>query len=244
MAAAIVYWCVLCLLSPCVVLHRCPPICCPASESAPARRTAKCSTFPTLDALAALQTITKRRPQRGRAGAHVRHDAARRRAHQPHQGRPVAAGHRDPRPRPRQRLLAHRAPAYRAGDRRPSLDQRGTRRAPRFKMAGRVDVMIDGTHIGDLDFSTVGAQVMCSVALRPNQEVAIAWPGQHRVPREGGLDLVRDERRRRAAATARASISSTPTPRRWAPSCSTIRPEAATPCHRSPSPTPVSFTTR
>ena len=68
-----------------------------------------------------------------------------------------------------QRVVPRAAPA-----KVPALDQRGTRRAPRFKMSGRVDVMIDGRTSVIVDFSTTGAQVMCSVALRPNQEVAIA----------------------------------------------------------------------
>jgi hypothetical protein len=53
----------------------------------------------------------------------------------------------------------------------PVLDQRGTRRAPRFKMAGGVDALIDGNTVTVIDLSTVGAQVVSTTILRPNQRV-------------------------------------------------------------------------
>ena len=134
--------------------------------------------FPHVDALAALQTITQRKPQlvalerlfamtsrgaalinRIKADPSLRDTEIRVLAHDSNYSRIV----------PR-----HTAPAI--AD--PALDQRGTRRAPRFKMAGRVNVMIDGRPSVLVDLSTVGAQVMCSVALRPNQEIAMGWPGQ------------------------------------------------------------------
>ena len=58
----------------------------------------------------------------------------------------------------------------------PALDNTGTRRAPRFKMAGRVDVLIDGKTALLVDLSTVGAQVISPAALRPNQEIAMVLP--------------------------------------------------------------------
>ena len=53
------------------------------------------------------------------------------------------------------------------------LDQRGTRRAARFRMAGGVNALIDG-HLATLvDLSTVGAQVISAAILKPNQRVRV-----------------------------------------------------------------------
>src|SRR5262249_37461649 len=54
------------------------------------------------------------------------------------------------------------------------LDQRGTRRAPRFRIAGQVDVVIDGNTALLVDLSSIGAQVVSSVVLKPNQRVRMA----------------------------------------------------------------------
>lgn len=56
------------------------------------------------------------------------------------------------------------------------LDQRGTRRAPRFRMAEGVDVTIDGNPASLIDLSMVGAQVVSPTILRPNQRIRIALP--------------------------------------------------------------------
>lgn len=56
----------------------------------------------------------------------------------------------------------------------PPLDQRGTRRAPRFKIAGQVDVVIDGNTAVLVDLSSIGAQVVSPVVLKPNQRVRMA----------------------------------------------------------------------
>ncbi len=53
----------------------------------------------------------------------------------------------------------------------PPLDQRGTRRAPRYRAAGQVDVLVDGNPAVLVDISTVGAQVISKVVLKPNQRV-------------------------------------------------------------------------
>ena len=58
-------------------------------------------------------------------------------------------------------------------------EQRGTRRARRFKMAGSFDVRVDG-HLADLvDVSTIGAQVISPVALKPNQRVRLVFADTH-----------------------------------------------------------------
>jgi hypothetical protein len=129
-------------------------------------------TFTDADALAAVQAIVKRRPQ---VIALERNFAV--------TPRGVALINRikiDPSLRQSEiRVLAHnsdymrvvpRAPAAGA----PALDQRGTRRAPRSKMAARVDVLLDGKTATLIDLSIVGAQVVSASMLKPNQEVAVA----------------------------------------------------------------------
>ena len=56
----------------------------------------------------------------------------------------------------------------------PALDQRGTRRAPRFKMAEHTTVVLDGKSGSVIDLSTVGAQVVAPGGLKPNQRIAMA----------------------------------------------------------------------
>ena len=51
------------------------------------------------------------------------------------------------------------------------LDQRGTRRAPRFKIVDGVEVQIDGNPATLVDLSLVGAQVFSATVLKPNQRV-------------------------------------------------------------------------
>ena len=58
----------------------------------------------------------------------------------------------------------------------PQLDQRGTRRAPRFNVAGQVDVLIDGNQATLVNISTVGAQVISAAVLKPNQRLRMALP--------------------------------------------------------------------
>jgi hypothetical protein len=59
------------------------------------------------------------------------------------------------------------------------LDQRGTRRAPRFKVAGTFGTLLDGNAATVVDLSTVGAQVVSSVVLKPNQVVRMALSDDH-----------------------------------------------------------------
>jgi metal-sulfur cluster biosynthetic enzyme len=56
----------------------------------------------------------------------------------------------------------------------PALDQRGTRRAPRFKVGKNVVAVLDGKSGTIIDLSTMGAQVMTPDGLKPNQRVAMA----------------------------------------------------------------------
>ena len=54
------------------------------------------------------------------------------------------------------------------------LDQRGTRRSSRYRIAAKVDVQVDGNTATLVDLSTVGAQVVSAGVLKPNQRVRIA----------------------------------------------------------------------
>jgi PilZ domain-containing protein len=51
------------------------------------------------------------------------------------------------------------------------LDQRGTRRAPRYKIAGLVEIVADGNVATVVDLSTIGAQIVSASILKPNQKV-------------------------------------------------------------------------
>ena len=54
------------------------------------------------------------------------------------------------------------------------LDQRGTRRAPRFRIVDGVEVMVDGNAATLIDLSSVGAQVVSSSSLKPNQRIRMS----------------------------------------------------------------------
>jgi hypothetical protein len=56
------------------------------------------------------------------------------------------------------------------------LDHYGTRRAPRFKVTGTVDVLVDGNAATLVDVSVVGAQVLTPAVLKPNQRIRMALP--------------------------------------------------------------------
>jgi hypothetical protein len=134
-------------------------------------------TFTDAEALPALETITRRRP------AVVTFE--RMFAVTP---RGVAMINRikaDPALRESEiRVLAHDSDYQRVVPRIvppkvPALDQRGTRRAPRYKMAPNVTAEVAGTTATLVDLSIVGAQVVSPVALKPNQTVAVALPGEN-----------------------------------------------------------------
>jgi hypothetical protein len=62
-----------------------------------------------------------------------------------------------------------------SGEARP-LDWHGTRRAPRVPVRDGVEMQIDGDAAVLIDISLIGAQVLSSASLRPNQRVRIALP--------------------------------------------------------------------
>ena len=56
----------------------------------------------------------------------------------------------------------------------PALDQRGTRRAPRYRIRGQVEILVDGNVATLVDLSSVGAQVVSPTILKPNQRLRMA----------------------------------------------------------------------
>jgi hypothetical protein len=68
------------------------------------------------------------------------------------------------------------APAPAAPAPAAPLDQRGTRRAPRFNVTKGIEVMIDGNPAALINLSTVGAQVVSPTILKPNQRVRMTLP--------------------------------------------------------------------
>ncbi len=60
------------------------------------------------------------------------------------------------------------------------LDKRGTRRAPRYKVAEGIEVMVDGNAVTLIDLSLVGAQVVSLTTLRPNQRLRMSLPDSAR----------------------------------------------------------------
>ena len=67
-----------------------------------------------------------------------------------------------------------------------SIDRRGTRRAPRFKIAGEMSVHLDGNAARLVDLSEVGAQVVSSTVLKPNQRVRVVLTDDHGAIRFNG----------------------------------------------------------
>lgn len=129
-------------------------------------------TFTDADALSALQTIVKRRPQ---VVALERMFAV-----TPRGAALINRIKADPSLRQAEiRVMSHNSDYTRIVPRAappgaPALDQRGTRRAQRFRIAENVAVVLDGKAGTLIDLSTVGAQVVSPGGLKPNQRIAMA----------------------------------------------------------------------
>ena len=162
--------------------------------------------FTDAEALTALQTIMKRRPQ---LVALERMFAV-----TPRGAALINRIKADPKLRDAEiRVMAHNSDYTRVVPRAappgaPALDQRGTRRAPRFRMADKTLIVLDGKSGTIVDLSTVGAQVVSPGALKPNQRISVALPRRRRVRIQcvGGVDVVRNVGRRRAALSRRAQL--------------------------------------
>jgi PilZ domain len=128
--------------------------------------------FTDAEALTALQTIMKRRPQ---LVALERMFAV-----TPRGAALINRIKADPKLREAEiRVMAHNSDYTRVVPRAappgaPALDQRGTRRAPRFRMADKTVIVLDGKSGSIIDLSTVGAQVVSPSALKPNQRISVA----------------------------------------------------------------------
>ena len=66
------------------------------------------------------------------------------------------------------------------------LDWHGTRRAPRIRVRNGVEIQLDGNPAAVVDVSSVGAQVLSPVILRPNQKVRVSVPNDEVVMRFRG----------------------------------------------------------
>jgi hypothetical protein len=58
-----------------------------------------------------------------------------------------------------------------------TLDQTGTRRAPRIPIVDGVEVQVDGKTATLVNLSLVGAQVVSATILKPNQRVRFTFTG-------------------------------------------------------------------
>jgi hypothetical protein len=76
-------------------------------------------------------------------------------------------------------IVSPRKPAKAEAALTRQLDQRGTRRAARFKVASAVGTLLDGNAATLVDLSTIGAQVVSSVVLKPSQRVRMALNDDH-----------------------------------------------------------------
>jgi len=84
------------------------------------------------------------------------------------------------------RVASRQSPASAAGGRTAatasavaapplSLDQKGTRRAQRYRIITGIEVLIDGNPALLVDLSVVGAQVVSNTLLKPNQRVRLSF---------------------------------------------------------------------
>lgn len=56
------------------------------------------------------------------------------------------------------------------------LDWHGTRRVPRHRLRGGVEIQLDGNPATVVDMSTLGAQALCPKSLRPDQRIRVMIP--------------------------------------------------------------------
>jgi len=60
------------------------------------------------------------------------------------------------------------------------LDNRGTRRAPRFRLSDTREILVDGNRGTLVDLSTHGAQLVTATVLKPNQRVRVSLADEDR----------------------------------------------------------------
>ncbi len=173
----------------CVVLIGGPDVL-PALKERAANLTGEQLSFTDADALIALEVITKRKPKivvlekefagtprgnalinRIKADPALEHAEIRVLAHDGDDERVISRSGAAAEPKGGS---GGTAAATAAAPAVAPLDQRGTRRSPRYRIAGDVDVVIDGNAALLIDLSSIGAQVVSSVVLKPNQRVRMA----------------------------------------------------------------------
>ena len=143
----------------------------PALKDRAAAANGELLAFSDADALLAFQTIMQRRPQ---VVALERMFAV-----TPRGAALINRIKADPTLRDAEiRVVAHNSDYTRVVPRAappgaPALDQRGTRRAARFKIADKVPAVIDGRSGRLIDLSIVGAQIAGIGGLKPNQRVEV-----------------------------------------------------------------------
>jgi len=100
-----------------------------------------------------------------------------------HDGKPLTskknkkeAGPAAPAATPAAKPASSPAPAVAVTAPAAPLDQRGTRRAPRFTIVKGIEVLIDGKPATLINLSVVGAQVVSPTILKPNQRVRMTLP--------------------------------------------------------------------
>jgi hypothetical protein len=168
---------------PCIVLIGASDLLEPLKERAGATN-GELFTFSDADALQALALITRRRP---RVVAMERAFAA-----TPRGTALINRIKADPNLADSEiRVLTHDSNYSRVVPRQPPsqqpLDQRGTRRAARYRMAGTASVLVDGRAATLLDLSTIGAQVVSPGVLKPNQRVQMGLGGEGAAVRFNGI---------------------------------------------------------
>jgi hypothetical protein len=155
---------------PCTVIIAAADLLAPLKERA-AGLNGEVLAFTDVDALSALQAITKRRPA---IVALERQFAV-----TPRGSALINRIKIDPGLRQSEiRVLSHDSDYMRivprpGGPGGPALDQRGTRRAPRFKMAERVTAVVEGRTAKLVDLSAIGAQIVSPGVLKPSQTVSM-----------------------------------------------------------------------
>jgi hypothetical protein len=149
--------------------------------------------FTDADALIALEVITKRRPKvvalervfaatprgvalinRIKADPSLDHAEIRVISHDSDNARVLPRGGQAPANPGSGAGASATATAAPAAPPTPALDQRGTRRAPRHRIRGQVEILVDGNIATLVDLSVIGAQVVSPTILKPNQRVRMA----------------------------------------------------------------------
>jgi hypothetical protein len=175
----------------CTVLIAAPELL-PALKKRASAYEGELLAFPDTEALRALDVISRRRPrlvalERAFAGTprggalinRIKADPAltgseiRIVSHDSDESRvvsPAASGHSTAREDP---VAGAAVPASDAIAPAAALDQRGTRRAPRFAMPGGLGVIADGNIVTIIDLSTVGAQIVSATVMKPRQKLRL-----------------------------------------------------------------------